>query len=143
MASSFLLEKDGRVATLIFNRPEKRNPLNEEVVLEFEGLLHQVRDGNLNFPDTDFDTGRKTAAAEYPLADVTYARLVQDLSKNNFAQMTPELRSNILDFYSNLNAPYHNKKNHKSWKKTLQALDKLKSWQGNPVQSQLDPADQQ
>ena len=44
MASSFLLEKDGRVATLIFNRPEKRNPLNEEVVLEFEGLLHQVRD---------------------------------------------------------------------------------------------------
>jgi len=42
MASSFLLEKDGRVATLIFNRPEKRNPLNEEVVLEFEGLLHQV-----------------------------------------------------------------------------------------------------
>ena len=42
MASSFLLEKDGWVATLIFNRPEKRNPLNEEVVLEFEGLLHQV-----------------------------------------------------------------------------------------------------
>jgi hypothetical protein len=109
----------------------------------YNSLLHQVRDGNLNFPDTDFDTGRKTAAAEYPLADVTYARLVQDLSKNNFAQMTPELRSNILDFYSNLNAPYHNKKNHKSWKKTLQALDKLKSWQGNPVQSQLEPADQQ
>ena len=44
MAGSFLLEKSGRVATLIFNRPEKRNPLNEEVVLEFEGLLHQVRD---------------------------------------------------------------------------------------------------
>jgi enoyl-CoA hydratase/carnithine racemase len=44
MAESFLLEKDGRVATLTFNRPEKRNPLNEEVVLEFEGLLHQVRD---------------------------------------------------------------------------------------------------
>jgi enoyl-CoA hydratase len=44
MAGSFLLEKEGRVATLTFNRPEKRNPLNEEVVLEFEGLLHQVRD---------------------------------------------------------------------------------------------------
>jgi enoyl-CoA hydratase/carnithine racemase len=44
MAGSFLLEKEGRVATLIFNRPEKRNPLNEEVMLEFEGLLHQVRD---------------------------------------------------------------------------------------------------
>lgn len=44
MAGSFLFEKDGRVATLTFNRPEKRNPLNEEVVLEFEGLLHQTRD---------------------------------------------------------------------------------------------------
>jgi enoyl-CoA hydratase/carnithine racemase len=44
MAGSLLLEKDGRVATLIFNRPEKRNPLNEEVVLEFEDLLHRVRD---------------------------------------------------------------------------------------------------
>jgi Zinc dependent phospholipase C len=109
----------------------------------YNSLLHQVHDGNLNFPDTDFDTGRKTAAAEYPLADVTYSHLLQDLSKNNFAQMTPELRSNILDFYSNLNAPYHDKKNHKSWKKTMLALDKLKSWQGNPVQSQLEPADQQ
>jgi Zinc dependent phospholipase C len=109
----------------------------------YNSLLHQVRDGDLNLPDTDFDTGRKTAAAEYPLADVTYARLLQDLSKNNFAQMTPELRSNILDFYSNLNAPYHNRKNHKSWKKTVQALDRLKAWQGNPVQSQLAPADPQ
>ncbi len=44
MAGSFLLEKDGRVATLTFNRPEKRNPLNEEIVLEFEAMLHQVRD---------------------------------------------------------------------------------------------------
>lgn len=44
MAGSFLLEKDGRVATLTFNRPEKRNPLNEDIVLEFEAMLHQVRD---------------------------------------------------------------------------------------------------
>jgi enoyl-CoA hydratase len=44
MAESFLLQKEARVATLTFNRPEKRNPLNEEVVLEFERLLHQVRD---------------------------------------------------------------------------------------------------
>src|SRR5271156_3364671 len=44
MAGRFFREKAGRFATLISNRPEKRNPLNEEVVLEFEGLLHQVRD---------------------------------------------------------------------------------------------------
>ncbi|HKV55368.1 MAG TPA: enoyl-CoA hydratase/isomerase family protein [Candidatus Binataceae bacterium] len=44
MAKFFLLEKSGRIATLRFNRPEKRNPLNEETLLELEGLLHQVRD---------------------------------------------------------------------------------------------------
>ncbi len=44
MPDHFVLEKDGRIATLTFNRPEKRNPLNEEIVLELEGLLHQVRD---------------------------------------------------------------------------------------------------
>jgi enoyl-CoA hydratase len=44
MPEHFVLEKEGRIATLTFNRPEKRNPLNEEIVLEFESLLHQIRD---------------------------------------------------------------------------------------------------
>jgi enoyl-CoA hydratase len=44
MPEHFMLEKEGRIATLTFNRPEKRNPLNEEIVLEFESLLHQIRD---------------------------------------------------------------------------------------------------
>jgi enoyl-CoA hydratase/carnithine racemase len=41
---TFLLTKDAAVATLTFNRPEKRNPLNIEVLLEMEELLHTVRD---------------------------------------------------------------------------------------------------
>ena len=44
MSEHFLLERDGWIATLTFNRPEKRNPLNEEIVLELENLLYQVRD---------------------------------------------------------------------------------------------------
>lgn len=44
MPEHFLLERDARIATLTFNRPEKRNPLNEEIVLELENLLYQVRD---------------------------------------------------------------------------------------------------
>ncbi|MGE0826668.1 MAG: enoyl-CoA hydratase/isomerase family protein [Candidatus Binatia bacterium] len=44
MPDHFTLAKEGRIATLTFNRPEKRNPLNEEIVLELEDLLYQVRD---------------------------------------------------------------------------------------------------
>jgi enoyl-CoA hydratase len=44
MPKHFLLNKEGRIATLTFNRSEKRNPLNEEILLELEALLHQVRD---------------------------------------------------------------------------------------------------
>jgi enoyl-CoA hydratase/carnithine racemase len=44
MAKHFNLSKEGAVATLTFNRPEKRNPLNEEILLELESMLHQVRD---------------------------------------------------------------------------------------------------
>jgi Zinc dependent phospholipase C len=106
---------------------------------KYVSLLHEVRDDTPHFPDTDFDTGRKTAPAEYPLADLTYSHLLQDQSKKNFAHMTPELRSNILEFYSNLTAPFHDKKNHKSWKKTIQALEQLKKWQPPPVQNQPVP----
>ena len=44
MPKHFTLNKEGRIATLTFNRPEKRNPLNEEILLELEDMLHQVRD---------------------------------------------------------------------------------------------------
>jgi enoyl-CoA hydratase len=44
MPRHFVLSKEGRIATLTFNRPEKRNPLNEEILLELEEMLHRVRD---------------------------------------------------------------------------------------------------
>jgi enoyl-CoA hydratase len=44
MAEYFLFEKSGPITTITFNRPERRNCLDEQVVLEFERLLHSVRD---------------------------------------------------------------------------------------------------
>lgn len=40
----FLYEEAGPVATITFNRPEKRNGLDPSVMLEFESLVHRVRD---------------------------------------------------------------------------------------------------
>jgi enoyl-CoA hydratase len=44
MPQHFVLSKKGHIATLTFNRPEKRNPLNEEILLELEDMLQRVRD---------------------------------------------------------------------------------------------------
>lgn len=46
MPENFLFDQDGPVATITFNRPERRNCMTREVMLEFEGLLHQVRDAH-------------------------------------------------------------------------------------------------
>ena len=43
MADNFLYEKDGAVTTITFNRPERRNCMNTEVMTELEGLLRDVR----------------------------------------------------------------------------------------------------
>ncbi|HKV54300.1 MAG TPA: enoyl-CoA hydratase/isomerase family protein [Candidatus Binataceae bacterium] len=44
MASYFKLAKEGSVAVLTFDRNEKRNPLNEDSVSEFEENLTRVRE---------------------------------------------------------------------------------------------------
>jgi hypothetical protein len=93
---------------------------------DYRRLLRQVREGNLSLPDTDCDTGQPTSAAEYSLADKTYARLLDDLSEDDFKKSTPELRRNILVFFSDLNAPFHTKKNRKQWERTEQQLEELK-----------------
>lgn len=40
----FLWEQDGPIATITFNRPEKRNGLDPSVMLELESLVHRARD---------------------------------------------------------------------------------------------------
>lgn len=44
MTDYFAVEKRGPIASITFNRPEKRNPLNEEVMLELEQRVIEVRD---------------------------------------------------------------------------------------------------
>ena len=44
MPKNFLFDKNGAVATITFNRPERRNCLDGEVLSELEGLVRDVRD---------------------------------------------------------------------------------------------------
>jgi enoyl-CoA hydratase len=43
---AFVIESDGPVMTVTFNRPERRNGLNSSVLRELESIIHRVRDSS-------------------------------------------------------------------------------------------------
>jgi len=93
---------------------------------DYTRLLQETRNRQLDLPNTDYDTGRETRPGEYPLSDKTYARLVDELSKNTERPPSAALRDNLLHFYSDPNAQLVTKKNAKAWRKLQDELKKLK-----------------
>jgi Zinc dependent phospholipase C len=98
-----------------------------KTVDDYGALLRDQKVGQLKIADLDFDTGRESRAGEYFLADKTYARLLDDLAKNNFDEASPDLRRNILSFYANPTAAATTKTSAKAWRTTQEELDKLKA----------------
>ena len=94
----------------------------------YKSLLREVDTKKLSLPNTDFDTGRMTHTGEYVLTDNAYAHLLDQLAKKNFDQVTPELRENILAFYSDPSAPNATKKKSGAWEKTQDEVAKLKAF---------------
>src|SRR5262252_5081520 len=104
----------------------------------YRNLLTDVRSKNLHLANTDFDTGKMTYAGEYELTDKAYAHLLDRLARDHFAQVTPELRENILGFYRDPEAPLATKKNAQEWQKTQSEVERLKSLDSQkPIQSQI------
>jgi hypothetical protein len=98
-----------------------------------------VRAGTLVLPNCDLDSGNPTKAAEYSLTDETYASLLAKLSAQNFDQTSPQLRDNILAFYSDLSMPIETKKDPARWQAVLTGLSELKAVTLSPVPA-ISPA---
>jgi hypothetical protein len=108
----------------------------DKTVENYHQLLRESITGDLQLPNTDFDTGRATRAGEYRLTDNAYAHLVDELAEHNFDRMTPGLRADILGFYRDPNAPIATKKKALAWKKTQDELEKLRSLPDAPPRPQ-------
>ena len=93
---------------------------------QYRIFLQQVRVGSLQLTNCDFDTGKESKAAEYSLTDETYAKLLDQLAEQKFDRTSPELRDNILSFYSDLSLPLETKKDAARWQNVLASLDRLK-----------------
>jgi len=94
---------------------------------DYRKLLEEVKKRDLHLTNTDFDTGHATRAGEYPLTDKAYAHLLDRLAHDNFQQITPELRENILAFYRDDNAPIATKKKPQAWERIEEQLQRLRS----------------
>jgi hypothetical protein len=92
----------------------------------YKSVLHEVKANDLQLTNTDFDTGRVTHAGEYKLTDKTYAHLLDQLAKDKFQQVTPDLRQNILTFYKDPGAPLSTKADRAAWDKVQEELQKLR-----------------
>jgi hypothetical protein len=132
------MPKIGPFKALAFNNP---TPQTEDLyfksinttVDQYRVFLEEVRMDTLVLPDCDLDSGKPTKAAEYSLTDDSYAKLLSQLSENKFGTTTPELRTNILNFYSDLSVPIETKKDAVRWQSVLTSLDQLRLVNPVPV----------
>ena len=124
-----LVPKVGPFSALAFHPP---TPAVEQLYMhsfnetlkDYRGLLVAQREGRLQLPNDNFDTGELTEPTAYPFTDQTYAKL---LAKVSAKPISETLRSDILAFYADLGAPFATKKDPKAWHDVLDELDKLKA----------------
>jgi len=105
----------------------------------YRELLKEIRDGSVELPNVDFDTGHYPKPGEYVLSDETYARLLDELTMRDFANLSKDLRADILRFYEHAGPPKKHK-DRKYWHKTQTELAILKAQPiGKTAVTQFDP----
>jgi enoyl-CoA hydratase/carnithine racemase len=103
MPDNFLFDTAGQISTITFNRPERRNCMTREVMLEFEQLVYRVRDERA--ARVLIVTGAGTAFSAG--ADVSGARGITDPNERSriFAERNqglPRIIGRVFDAVSRL-----------------------------------------
>lgn len=127
-----LLPKSGMFRALAFMPPSRETELLfmksfDATFDRYRALLEDVKADRLRLTNNNLDVGKPTRAGVYNMADKAYATLLDKLADRHFAGVTPQERSDILDYYTDLSRPIATKKRRAAWQKTLQELDTLKS----------------
>ena len=126
-----IVPKIGPFKALAFRMPSDPAPAMfaqslKDAVDQYRALLAAHRRGILRLSNENFDLGTPTQPGKYRLADNAYATLVDKLHDK---PISPELRQNILAFYSDLDAPVETKRNPKAWAKLLTQLAEIRGEQ--------------
>lgn len=103
-----------------------------ETVDNFRKALDQIKNGNLKTAEINLDTGGPTERSKYPLADVTYRTLLDDLANDNFKGVNDPLSDNLLLFYSGYAFPSTSQARLdkcvvERWRQTFVEVNRLKA----------------
>jgi hypothetical protein len=133
-----LLPKFGPLKVLQFKTPTPQTEQMFEASFNatldhYRRLLSELREERLELPNDNFDVGERTGPGEYRLNDDAHAKLLDRLADNNFAGATPELRTELVQFFADPGAAYSTKRNAKAWAKVQAQLEQLKSAGSGPV----------
>ena len=91
----------------------------------YRELVGELSADRLQLPNENLDVGAPTGPGQYKLKDRAYASLLDKL-QGHYADMSRDLRHDILDFYQDLSAPFATKKDPRAWAKVVAELDELR-----------------
>jgi hypothetical protein len=126
-----LVPKIGPLRPLSFKTPtpEAERLFTESLKTTRERYSHalsEMKDGQLEVPNTDFDTGQSSAYGEYSLADDTYGELLRRLTDHHAGIVPGALRTSIHRYYATLNArPAASRKARKRFEQITRELAAL------------------
>ncbi len=104
----------------------------------YRQLLDHVGSNSLVLANLNFDTGQPSGPGQYHLTDKTQAQLLDALAKQNFRGASPELRTELLQYFADPNAHYAVAKNRKEWARVQTELQQLKTAAPRPGASTAD-----
>jgi hypothetical protein len=99
----------------------------------YRQLLDQVGSNTLGLANLNFDTGRISGPGQYRLNDQTQAQLLDELAKQDFRGAPPELRTELVQYFSDPDAHYAVAKDRKEWARVQSELKELKSTAPQPA----------
>jgi hypothetical protein len=127
-----ILPKIGPLKVLQFKTPTPETQRMFEASFnqtldQYRTLLNEEREsGKPALMNGNFDLGEVSGPGKYRLSDTTHAKLLDKLADQKFAGMRPEIRAELLDYFSASDTPFAMKKDKKLWAKVQTELEELK-----------------
>lgn len=128
-----ILPKFGPLRVLAFKMPTPETEHMFEASFndtldQYRQLLREQRERqSLQLINDNFDLGKTSAPGDYELNDEAHAKLLNQLSQQSFAGLTPEIRAELLDYFGAKDAQFKMKKDKKAWAKLQTELEALRN----------------